>query len=198
MSGSVCRCNRYIVSSFRVHLATCWHRSAAPGRRDLLEPRQLRHHCRVHPGRKREGSDRPALYKALAAARVRQVPLVVAKVAPWRAVVAKLVVPTESLRAIATAILAAWGRRLPRPRRLARPFTDLTARDYAPVPRQFVLATTAHKRHTLRHHRSDLQSVGRWVRPWSGLGRRSTRIHPARVLLFLPLDGPAKTEQSSP
>jgi hypothetical protein len=47
------------------------------------------------------------LDKALAAARVRQVPLVVAKVAPWRAVVAKLVVPTESLRAIATAILAA-------------------------------------------------------------------------------------------
>jgi hypothetical protein len=107
MSGSVCRCNRYIVSSFRVHLATCWHRSAAPGRRDLLESRQLRHYCRVHRGRKREGSDRPALDKALAAARVRQVPLVVAKVAPWRAVVAKLVVPTESLRAIATAILAA-------------------------------------------------------------------------------------------
>jgi hypothetical protein len=78
------------------------------------------------------------------------------------------------------------GRRLSKPRRLARPFTDLTARDYAPVPRQFVLATTAHKGHTLRHHRSDLQSVGRWVRPWSGLGRRSTRIHPARVLLFCP------------
>jgi hypothetical protein len=30
-----------------------------------------------------------------------------------------------------------WGRRLPRPRRLARPFTDLTARDHAAVPRPF-------------------------------------------------------------
>jgi hypothetical protein len=29
MSGSVWRCNRYIVSSFRVHRATCWHRSPA-------------------------------------------------------------------------------------------------------------------------------------------------------------------------
>jgi hypothetical protein len=37
MSGSVCRCNRYIVSSFRVHRTTCWHRSIAPGCCDVLE-----------------------------------------------------------------------------------------------------------------------------------------------------------------
>jgi hypothetical protein len=80
MSGSVCRCNRYIVRSFRVHRATSWHRSTASGRRDVLERgnwRIVAEFTEIENGKR---SDRPALDKALAAARVRRVPLVVAKV----------------------------------------------------------------------------------------------------------------------
>ena len=36
-----------------------WHRSAAPGCRDLLERRQLAHHCRVHGNRGREALRSP-------------------------------------------------------------------------------------------------------------------------------------------
>jgi hypothetical protein len=75
MSGSVCRCNRYIVRSFRVHRATSWHRSTASGRRDVLERgnwRIVAEFTEIESGKR---SDRPALDKALAAARVRQVPL---------------------------------------------------------------------------------------------------------------------------
>ena len=75
MSGSVCRCNRYIVRSFRVHRATSWHRSTASGRRDLLERgnwRIVAEFTEIENGKR---SDRSALDKALAAARVRQEPL---------------------------------------------------------------------------------------------------------------------------